>query len=48
MSEFLIIIIYIFTDPFPSLSLIIEEEEFDLLSLPPRNYKGDYEVPHYR
>jgi sodium/potassium-transporting ATPase subunit alpha len=35
------IIICVFTDLFCSLSLIMEREEFDLLSLPPRNTKRD-------
>ncbi len=36
------IIICVFTDLFCSLSLIIEQEEFDLLDLPPRNHKKDH------
>jgi sodium/potassium-transporting ATPase subunit alpha len=36
------IIICVFTDLFLSLSLIMEKEEFDLLSLPPRNHKKDH------
>lgn len=36
------IIICVFTDLFLSLSLIMEREEFDLLSLPPRNSKKDH------
>ena len=36
------IIICVFTDLFCSLSLIMEREEFDLLSLPPRNTKRDH------
>jgi sodium/potassium-transporting ATPase subunit alpha len=36
------IIICVFTDLFLSLSLIMEQEEFDLLSLPPRNSKKDH------
>ncbi|KAJ2976707.1 hypothetical protein NQ176_g4791 [Zarea fungicola] len=35
LSSFLMIIICVFTDLFLSLSLIMEKEEFDLLSLPP-------------
>ncbi|GJN76044.1 hypothetical protein PLICBS_010155 [Purpureocillium lilacinum] len=35
------IIICVFTDVFLSPSLIMEKEEFDLLSLPPRNHKRD-------
>lgn len=36
------IIICVFTDLFLSLSLIMEKEEFDLLTLPPRNHKKDH------
>lgn len=36
------IIICVFTDLFLSLSLIMEKEEFDLMSLPPRNHKKDH------
>ncbi|KOS20025.1 Sodium/potassium-transporting ATPase subunit alpha-3 [Escovopsis weberi] len=39
LSSFLMIIICVFTDLFLSLSLIMEKEEFDLLSLPPRNHR---------
>ncbi|PYH98126.1 calcium ATPase [Aspergillus ellipticus CBS 707.79] len=42
LSSFLMIIICVFTDLFLSLSLILEKEEFDLLSLPPRNHKKDH------
>lgn len=42
LSSFLMIIICVFTDLFLSLSLIMEKEEFDLLSLQPRNHKRDY------
>ena len=37
LSPFLMIIICVFTDLFCSLSLLAEKEEFDLLSIPPRN-----------
>ena len=36
------IIICVFTDLFLSLSLVMEQEEFDLLSIPPRNAKKDH------
>jgi sodium/potassium-transporting ATPase subunit alpha len=42
LSSFLMIIICIFTDLFLSLSLVMEKEEFDLLSLPPRNHRRDH------
>ncbi|KAI1922423.1 hypothetical protein LOZ65_003530 [Ophidiomyces ophidiicola] len=42
LSSFLMIIICVFTDLFLSLSLVMEKEEFDLLSLPPRNHKKDH------
>lgn len=42
LSSFLMIIICVFTDLFLSLSLIMEQEEFDLLELPPRNHKKDH------
>lgn len=42
LSSFLMIIICVFTDLFLSMSLIMEKEEFDLLSLPPRNHKKDH------
>lgn len=42
LSSFLMIIVCVFTDLFLSLSLIMEKEEFDLMSLPPRNHKKDH------
>lgn len=42
LSSFLMIIICVFTDLFLSLSLVFEQEEFDLLSIPPRNAKKDH------
>ena len=42
LSSFLMIIICVFTDLFLSLSLIMEKEEFDLLSIPPRNPRKDH------
>jgi sodium/potassium-transporting ATPase subunit alpha len=42
LSSFLMIVICIFTDLFLSLSLVMEKEEFDLLSLPPRNHLRDH------
>ncbi|ORX48828.1 putative Na/K ATPase alpha 1 subunit [Hesseltinella vesiculosa] len=42
LSSFLMIMICCFTDLFPALTMIMEEEEFDLLSLPPRNAKRDH------
>ena len=42
LSSFLMIIICCFTDLFPCLSLIMEKEEFDLLTLPPRDHKKDH------
>jgi sodium/potassium-transporting ATPase subunit alpha len=42
LSSFLMIIICCFTDLFSCLSLILEKEEFDLLTLPPRNAKEDH------
>jgi sodium/potassium-transporting ATPase subunit alpha len=42
LSPFLMIIICCFTDLFCSLSLIMEKEEFDLLTLPPRHHKKDH------
>jgi sodium/potassium-transporting ATPase subunit alpha len=44
LSAFLMIIICVFTDLFLSLSLIMEKEEFDLLSLPPRNHQTDHMI----
>lgn len=42
LSSFLMIMICVFTDLFLSLSLIMEKEEFDLMSIPPRNPKKDH------
>ncbi|KAI1110066.1 hypothetical protein F5Y14DRAFT_382476 [Nemania sp. NC0429] len=42
LSSFLMIIICVFTDLFCALSLIMEKEEFDLLSVPPRHHKKDH------
>ncbi|PIG84844.1 Na/K ATPase alpha 1 subunit [Aspergillus arachidicola] len=42
LSSFLMIIICVFTDLFCSLALIMEKEEYDLLSVPPRNHKKDH------
>ncbi|KAL5113432.1 hypothetical protein ACEQ8H_008700 [Pleosporales sp. CAS-2024a] len=42
LSSFLMIIICVFTDLFCALALVMEREEFDLLSLPPRNTKRDH------
>lgn len=42
LSSFLMIIICVFTDLFNSLSLIMEKEEFDLMSIPPRRPKKDH------
>ncbi|KAI1387922.1 uncharacterized protein F4822DRAFT_437730 [Hypoxylon trugodes] len=42
LSSFLMIIICVFTDLFSSLSLIMENAEFDVLSLRPRNHKHDH------
>ncbi|KAL3468172.1 putative Na/K ATPase alpha 1 subunit [Aspergillus heterothallicus] len=42
LSSFLMIIICVFTDLFCALSLIMEQAEFDLLDLPPRNHKKDH------
>lgn len=42
LSSFLMVIICCFTDLACCLSLIMEEEEFDLLSLPPRDGKKDH------
>ncbi|EMD00784.1 hypothetical protein BAUCODRAFT_144399 [Baudoinia panamericana UAMH 10762] len=47
LSSFLMIIICVFTDLFLSLSLIMEQEEFDLLSQPPRNTKKVSIIPHH-
>ncbi|KAG6819695.1 hypothetical protein H0H93_009489 [Arthromyces matolae] len=42
LSSFLMIIICCFTDLSPCLSLIMEKEEFDLLTLPPRHHRKDH------
>lgn len=42
LSSFLMIIICCFTDLFPCLALIMEQEEYDLLSQKPRNPKKDH------
>ncbi|KAJ6109606.1 hypothetical protein N7486_001841 [Penicillium sp. IBT 16267x] len=42
LSSFLMIIICVFTDLFLSLSLIMEKEEFDLMSIPPRRPRKDH------
>ncbi|ORX97818.1 cation-transporting ATPase pma1 [Basidiobolus meristosporus CBS 931.73] len=42
LSSFLMIIICCFTDLFPCLSLIMEQQEYDLLALAPRNAKKDH------
>jgi sodium/potassium-transporting ATPase subunit alpha len=42
LSSFLMIIICVFTDLVQCLCLIMEKEEFDLLSLKPRNHKRDH------
>ena len=42
LSSFLMIIICCFTDLFPCLALIMEQEEFDLLSMKPRDPKRDH------
>lgn len=42
LSSFLMIIICVFTDLFLSLSLIMEQEEFNLLKIPPRRPKKDH------
>lgn len=42
LSAFLMIIICVFTDLFLSLSLIMEKEEFDLLSIPPRDHRKNH------
>ncbi len=42
LSSFLMIIICCFTDLGCCLTLIMETEEFDLLTLPPRNHKQDH------
>ncbi|KAG6815866.1 hypothetical protein H0H87_010656 [Tephrocybe sp. NHM501043] len=42
LSSFLMVIICCFTDLVPCLSLIMEQEEFDLLTLPPRHHRRDH------
>ena len=42
LSSFLMIIICCFTDLTSCLALIMEKEEFDLLTLPPRHHKRDH------
>jgi sodium/potassium-transporting ATPase subunit alpha len=42
LSTFLMVIVCCFTDLFPCLALIMEREEFDLLTLPPRDAKRDH------
>ncbi|KAG0326202.1 hypothetical protein BGZ99_009909 [Dissophora globulifera] len=42
LSSFLMVIICCFTDAFPCTALVMEQEEFDLLSLKPRNSKKDH------
>jgi sodium/potassium-transporting ATPase subunit alpha len=42
LGAFLMVVICVFTDLFLSLSLIMEKEEFDLLSLPPRDHRKDH------
>ncbi|KAF9580508.1 hypothetical protein BGW38_002829 [Lunasporangiospora selenospora] len=42
LSSFLMIIICCFTDSFPCTALVMEQQEFDLLSLPPRNAKTEH------
>ena len=42
LSSFLMIIICCFTDLISCMSLIMEKEEFDLLTLPPRHHKRDH------
>ncbi|KAF9184051.1 hypothetical protein BGZ51_003587 [Haplosporangium sp. Z 767] len=42
LSSFLMIIICCFTDGFPCTALVMEQEEFDLLALPPRNSKKQH------
>lgn len=42
LSSFLMIIICCFTDGFPCTALVMEQEEFDLLALPPRNSKKEH------
>ncbi|CAO3570758.1 unnamed protein product [Mortierella alpina] len=42
LSSFLMIVICCFTDGFPCTALVMEQEEFDLLALPPRNAKKEH------
>ncbi|KAI8355961.1 hypothetical protein B0O80DRAFT_448399 [Mortierella sp. GBAus27b] len=42
LSSFLMVIICCFTDTFPCTALVMEQEEFNLLSLPPRNSKKEH------
>ncbi|KAF9935343.1 hypothetical protein FBU30_003133 [Linnemannia zychae] len=42
LSSFLMIIICCFTDSFPCTALVMEQQEFDLLALPPRNAKKEH------
>ncbi|KAG6876008.1 hypothetical protein C0992_001424 [Termitomyces sp. T32_za158] len=42
LSSFLMIVICCFTDLLPCISLVMEKEEFDLLTLPPRRPKKDH------
>ncbi|KAG6839845.1 hypothetical protein C0991_011119 [Blastosporella zonata] len=42
LSSFLMVIICCFTDLVPCLALIMEQEEFDLLTLPPRHHRNDH------
>ncbi|KAG0051070.1 hypothetical protein BGZ89_003661, partial [Linnemannia elongata] len=42
LSSFLMIIICCFTDAFPCTALVMEQQEFNLLALPPRNAKKEH------
>ncbi|KAF8929919.1 hypothetical protein EDD21DRAFT_379425 [Dissophora ornata] len=42
LSSFLMVIICCFTDTFPCTALVMEQEEFNLLSLKPRNSKKEH------
>ncbi|OAQ29110.1 calcium ATPase [Linnemannia elongata AG-77] len=42
LSSFLMIIICCFTDSFPCTALVMEQQEFNLLALPPRNAKKEH------
>ncbi|KAG0216290.1 hypothetical protein BGX28_004656 [Mortierella sp. GBA30] len=44
LSSFLMVIVCCFTDAFPCTALVMEQEEFDLLSLKPRNSKKEHLV----